>query len=57
MRRVAFMLLFVVGASVMFFFDHWTTLLIGMALQVAAIALGAFTVAAPEFLERDREQQ
>lgn len=57
MKHLAFVLLFLVGASVMFFFDHWTTLLIGLALQVAAIVLGTFTVANPNFLHYDQDQK
>lgn len=56
MRRLAFVVLFVIGAGTMFFFDHWATLLVGMALQVAAIVLGLFTIATPDFLEGGRSE-
>lgn len=49
-----FIALFLVGAIVMFAFDHTLTLLLGMALQLAAVVLGIFVVATPEFLEGDK---
>lgn len=54
-KPALFIALFVVGALTMFLFDHTLTLLLGMALQVAAIVFGVFTVATPEFLEGDKE--
>lgn len=52
-RPLTFIALFVVGAFVMFAFETTLTLLVGMALQVAAIVLGVFTIATPEFLSAD----
>ncbi len=49
-KPITFIVLFLVGAAVMFVFDQWYTLLIGFALQTAAIVTGVFTVATPEFL-------
>lgn len=51
---VVFLTLFIVGALVMFLFDNWFTLTVGIALQIAAVVVGLFTVAEPEFLEGDR---
>jgi TM2 domain-containing membrane protein YozV len=52
-KPATFIVLFLVGALVMFLFDQWYTLLIGAALQIAAIVTGVFVVATPEFLEGD----
>lgn len=53
---LTFLGLFIVGALTMFLFDHWYTLLLGMALQVAAVVVGIFVIAEPEFLEGDAEK-
>jgi hypothetical protein len=45
-----FLSLFVVGALVMFVFDNWFALTLGLVLQIAAVVIGVFTVASPEFL-------
>lgn len=50
---MTFLALFIVGALTMFIFDHWYTLLLGMALQLAAVVVGVFVIAQPEFLEGD----
>lgn len=55
MKPVTFVLLFLVGALVMFAFDYTLTLIVGMALQVAAVVLGLFVVLTPGFLEGDAE--
>lgn len=52
-RPLTFIALFAVGAFVMFAFETTLTLLFGMTLQVAAIVLGVFTIATPEFLTAD----
>lgn len=52
-RPLTFIALFAVGAFVMFAFETTLTLLFGMTLQVAAIVLGVFTIAAPDFLSAD----
>jgi multisubunit Na+/H+ antiporter MnhC subunit len=52
-RPLAFIAIFVVGALVMFLFDAWFTLLIGMTIQIVAVVLGIFEIARPEFLEGD----
>jgi multisubunit Na+/H+ antiporter MnhC subunit len=54
-RPLTFIALFAVGAFVMFAFESVFTLALGMALQVAAIILGVFTIATPEFLSGDRD--
>jgi hypothetical protein len=55
-RPVAFIALFIVGALTMFAFDATLTLLLGMALQVAAVVLGVFTIATPGFLGGDADE-
>lgn len=52
-RSAAFIVIFAAGALLMFAFDSTVTLLLGMALQVAAIILGVFAIAKPEFLRGD----
>jgi hypothetical protein len=48
-----FLVLFVVGAGVLFLFDFWWTILTGVALCLAAVVVGVFTIAEPEFLDGD----
>lgn len=55
MRRSGFIFLFVLGAAVMFVFDSSVTLALGMLVQAAAIVLGVFSIATPEFLSADVE--
>ena len=52
-KPATFIGLFLVGAIVMFAFDNPFTLALGMLLQLAAVVLGIFVVAEPEFLEGD----
>lgn len=54
-RPAAFIAVFVLGAAVMFIFDSTLTLLAGVILQTAAIVLGVFAIATPEFLSGDDE--
>ncbi len=54
-KSLAFIAVFVVGALVMFAFDAWYTLLLGMAIQVAAVIMGIAAIATPEFLSGDAE--
>jgi hypothetical protein len=49
------LILFVVGATVLFFFDVTITLTLGILILFAAIVSGVFATATPEFLARDRE--
>ena len=44
---------FVLGAGLLFPFDHTLTLLFGVLLLVAAIVLGVFALASPERLAAD----
>lgn len=53
-KPATFIGIFIVGAIVMFAFDSTITLFVGMALQVAAVVLGIFVIATPEFLIGDR---
>ncbi len=55
MKPVTFLVLFIVGALTMFAFDHTLTLLVGMALQIAAVVVGLFVVLTPDFLGSDSE--
>ncbi|MGK2877900.1 MAG: hypothetical protein ACSLFF_04925 [Solirubrobacterales bacterium] len=48
-----FLIVFVVGAAVLFLFDFWLTLLIGVLMCVGAVVLGVFAIAEPEFLDGD----
>lgn len=54
-RPIVFIAVFLIGAATMFLFDSTITLLLGMALQVAAVVIGVFTIATPEFLGGDDE--
>ena len=49
------LVLFVVGASVLFFFDSTVTITAGILILFATIVSGVFATATPEFLTRDRE--
>jgi hypothetical protein len=49
------LVLFLVGAPVLFFFDSTVTITAGILLLFAAIVSGVFATATPEFLARDRE--
>lgn len=53
-KPATFIVLFLIGAAVMFVFDNTFTLLIGMILQLAAVVLGVFAIAEPGFLTADR---
>ncbi len=53
-KPATFIGLFLVGAIVMFAFDMTFTLVLGMALQLAAVVIGVFAIATPEFLKGDR---
>jgi hypothetical protein len=48
------LVLFVVGASVLFFFDSTITITAGILILFATIVSGVFATATPEFLTRDR---
>lgn len=54
-KPAAFIVVFAVGALLMFAFDHTITLLLGMALQTAAVVMGVFAIATPEFLSGDAD--
>ena len=51
------LVLFVVGASVLFFFDSTITITAGILILFAAIVSGVFATATPEFLTGDRGDQ
>jgi Ca2+/Na+ antiporter len=51
--RVRFLLLFVVGAFLLVSFNNTFTLLAGIALLLAGIVYGVFTIASPAFLSAD----
>lgn len=53
---LTFLALFIIGALTMFLFEAWYTLLLGMALQIAAVVVGIFVIAEPEFLEGDAKE-
>lgn len=53
MNRYLFLIVFVVGAFTLFVFDEWFTILAGVVLCIAAVVLGVFTIAEPEFLDGD----
>jgi hypothetical protein len=55
-NSLAFIGLFVVGALLMFAFDHTITLFIGLFMQLAAIALGVWVIADPAFLGGDADE-
>ena len=44
---------FVLGAGLLFPFDHTLTILAGVLLLVAFVVLGMFALASPEALARD----
>ena len=53
-RRVAIPLaLFVIGAALMVGFEETITRILGMAALIAFVVTGVFTIASPEFLERE----
>ncbi|MBJ7355149.1 MAG: hypothetical protein JHC98_10005 [Thermoleophilaceae bacterium] len=52
-KPITFIVLFLVGALVMFVFDNTFTLFIGMFLQLAAVGIGVFAIATPGFLDAD----
>jgi hypothetical protein len=49
------LVLFVVGATVLFFFDSTVTITTGILILFAAIVSGVFATATPEFLKGERE--
>jgi hypothetical protein len=49
------LVLFAVGAAVLFFFDHTVTLTAGILILLASIVSGIFATATPEFLAGERE--
>lgn len=51
-----FLVLFIVGATVLFLFDFWFTILIGVAMCLGSVILGVFTIAEPEFLDGDADK-
>lgn len=51
-----FLVLFIVGATVLFLFDFWFTILIGVAICLGSVILGVFTIAEPEFLDGDADK-
>ena len=53
MKPIAFVSLWAVGAIVMFAFDNTFTLLAGIVIQLAAVVIGIFAIATPEFLTGD----
>lgn len=55
-KPMTFLALFIVGALTMFLFEAWYTLLLGMALQLAAVVVGVFVIAEPRFLTEDAGQ-
>jgi hypothetical protein len=44
---------FLVGAGLLFLFEHTLTRIVGIALLFAAIVGGVFAIATPELLEAD----
>jgi hypothetical protein len=48
---------FAAGVAVMLAFDATLTRIVGVALLLSGIALGAWAIATPEFLEDDRDGQ
>jgi hypothetical protein len=46
-------ILFALGAALVFPFEYWYTLLVGIGFFLASIVSGVFSVASPEFLEGD----
>jgi hypothetical protein len=49
------LVLFLVGAPVLFFFDSTVTITAGILILFAAIVSGVFATATPEFLKGERE--
>ena len=49
------LVLFGVGASVLFFFDSTITITAGILILFASIVSGVFATATPEFLKGERE--
>jgi hypothetical protein len=49
------LVLFVVGASVLFFFDSTVTVTAGILILFASIVSGVFATATPEFMKGERE--
>lgn len=49
------LVLFLVGAPLLFFFDSTITITAGLLILFAAIVSGVFATATPEFLKGDRE--
>ena len=47
---------FVLGAGLLFPFDHTLTILAGVLLLVAFVVCGVFVLASPEALARDPER-
>ncbi len=54
-KPLAFIPVFIVGALVMFLWDSWYTLLIGMVVQVIAVVIGLRAILTPEFLSADAD--
>ena len=48
-----FLIVFAIGAAVLFVFDFWLTILVGVAMCLAAVVIGVFTIAEPGFLDGD----
>jgi hypothetical protein len=49
------LVLFVVGATVLFFFDSTVTITAGILILFASIVSGVFATATPEFMKGERE--
>ena len=49
------LVLFLVGAPVLFFFDSTVTITAGILILFAAIVSGVFATATPEFMTGERE--
>jgi hydrogenase/urease accessory protein HupE len=47
---------FVLGAGLLLAFDKAVTLLLGVTLLLAFIALGVFAIASPEYLAREPDE-
>jgi len=46
---------FVLGVALMIPFEHWLTRVLGVAALFAAIVVGVFAIATPDFLAADDE--
>ncbi|HYH61711.1 MAG TPA: hypothetical protein VD766_07585 [Solirubrobacterales bacterium] len=46
---------FLLGAALMLVFDETITRIAGVLLLLGAIAMGAFAIATPEFMQQDDE--